>query len=356
MERPPSSEDDGDPRMAISEVAVLRPSKGQSLPPIRQVRSQQCSYTVRCQCLTTCQLQVVPQINAAIPPILTSSYPRQPCHSPAGFDQLSISGSSTPSPSRSQRLKSSPLLNHDPTAFRGQGWPTPEPSEGRPEYKLAVLPGPSKHSNSIYPPTESADRRMSLASGCASAEPLRGSPLLPSMSGFRSSPRNCLYEGEDPDHVTLPSLFGNSPGAPSTYSPRDRPSLHGSRRDTIQTYPPMFRDRDRPSPQNIPYTTLPYPQHRHASDSGQMPSNLDRSSTHATGHQQLNFEMVGDYPDHRNKKRRGNLPKAVTDILRSWFHDHISHPYPSEDEKQILMARTGLSISQVSLATRFGNA
>jgi len=38
MEYPPLSEDDGDPRMAISEVAVLRPSKAQVLPPIRQVR------------------------------------------------------------------------------------------------------------------------------------------------------------------------------------------------------------------------------------------------------------------------------------------------------------------------------
>lgn len=57
--------------------------------------------------------------------------------------------------------------------------------------------------------------------------------------------------------------------------------------------------------------------------------------------------MVGDYPDQRNKRRRGNLPKAVTDILRAWFHEHIQHPYPSEDEKQILMARTGLTISQV---------
>jgi len=38
MEYPPPSDDDGDPRMAISEVAVLRPSKAQVLPPIRQVR------------------------------------------------------------------------------------------------------------------------------------------------------------------------------------------------------------------------------------------------------------------------------------------------------------------------------
>lgn len=109
-------------------------------------------------------------------------------------------------------------------------------------------------------------------------------------------------------------------------------------------------DYDLPSPQSVSYTDYPYAPHRHASDAGPVHSGMDGSSTHGPGHQQLNFEMVGDYPDHRNKRRRGNLPKAVTDILRSWFHDHISHPYPSEDEKQMLMTRTGLSISQVSLA------
>jgi hypothetical protein len=98
-------------------------------------------------------------------------------------------------------------------------------------------------------------------------------------------------------------------------------------------------DYDLPSPQSVSYADYPYGQH-----------GTDGSSIHGSGRQQSNFEMVGDYPDNRNKRRRGNLPKAVTDILRSWFYDHISHPYPSEDEKQILMARTGLSISQVSPA------
>lgn len=52
--------------------------------------------------------------------------------------------------------------------------------------------------------------------------------------------------------------------------------------------------------------------------------------------------------EQRHKRRRGNLPKHVTDRLRQWFFDHISHPYPSEDEKQDLMAATGLTMNQVS--------
>ena len=62
----------------------------------------------------------------------------------------------------------------------------------------------------------------------------------------------------------------------------------------------------------------------------------------------MSFESMGDYGDGKTKKRRGNLPKHVTDILRIWFTDHLAHPYPTEDEKQALMQQTGLSISQVS--------
>ena len=62
----------------------------------------------------------------------------------------------------------------------------------------------------------------------------------------------------------------------------------------------------------------------------------------------LSFEAISDPGDGKQKRRRGNLPKAVTDTLRVWFTEHIAHPYPTEEEKQILMSQTGLTISQVS--------
>jgi hypothetical protein len=67
----------------------------------------------------------------------------------------------------------------------------------------------------------------------------------------------------------------------------------------------------------------------------------------ANGVPYSNFGTLGDAGDPRSKKRRGNLPKPVTDILRAWFHEHLDHPYPSEDDKQMLIARTGLTLSQV---------
>jgi hypothetical protein len=49
-----------------------------------------------------------------------------------------------------------------------------------------------------------------------------------------------------------------------------------------------------------------------------------------------------------SKRRRGNLPKAVTAILREWLSDHKKHPYPTEDEKDALASKTGLSLNQIS--------
>ncbi|KAJ5977108.1 hypothetical protein N7501_000450 [Penicillium viridicatum] len=65
-------------------------------------------------------------------------------------------------------------------------------------------------------------------------------------------------------------------------------------------------------------------------------------------YEQGNFGIMGDPIDPKTKRRPGDLPKPVTDILRDWFHQNLDDPYPSEEEKQMLMTRTGLSLSQVS--------
>lgn len=52
---------------------------------------------------------------------------------------------------------------------------------------------------------------------------------------------------------------------------------------------------------------------------------------------------------HSVRRRRGNLPKQVTEILRGWFQDHLDHPYPTDEDKQNLMAKTQLNMSQVTI-------
>ncbi|KAJ8662306.1 hypothetical protein O0I10_001999 [Lichtheimia ornata] len=48
------------------------------------------------------------------------------------------------------------------------------------------------------------------------------------------------------------------------------------------------------------------------------------------------------------RRRRGNLPKPVTAILKQWLMEHCSNPYPTEDEKNWLQRRTGLTLNQIS--------
>ena len=75
----------------------------------------------------------------------------------------------------------------------------------------------------------------------------------------------------------------------------------------------------------------------------------DRSSysNDGSGSYSLTYDGSSEQGDGKQKRRRGNLPKTVTDTLRVWFTEHIAHPYPTEEEKQILMSQTGLTISQV---------
>ncbi|CAI7646445.1 unnamed protein product [Penicillium crustosum] len=77
-------------------------------------------------------------------------------------------------------------------------------------------------------------------------------------------------------------------------------------------------------------------------------SNVEDKSPQMMGHGQGNSGIMGDPIDPKTMRRRGNLPKPITDILRTWLYEHLDHPYPSEEDKQMFMTRTGLSISQIS--------
>ncbi|ORZ06173.1 homeobox KN domain-domain-containing protein, partial [Lobosporangium transversale] len=48
------------------------------------------------------------------------------------------------------------------------------------------------------------------------------------------------------------------------------------------------------------------------------------------------------------RKRRGNLPKSVTSVLKSWLVQNAIHPYPTEEEKMRLSEATQLSMNQIS--------
>jgi len=56
--------------------------------------------------------------------------------------------------------------------------------------------------------------------------------------------------------------------------------------------------------------------------------------------------------NHHKKKRRA-LPKKAAESLSNWFFEHLNDPYPSEEEKSLLAAAGGLTITQVN--NWFGN-
>jgi len=67
----------------------------------------------------------------------------------------------------------------------------------------------------------------------------------------------------------------------------------------------------------------------------------------------VDFEMENTHTEEttsspNGKKRRGNLPKPATNLLKKWLFDHLYHPYPLEEEKAMLSSQTGLSLNQIS--------
>ncbi len=44
---------------------------------------------------------------------------------------------------------------------------------------------------------------------------------------------------------------------------------------------------------------------------------------------------------------KSKLPKKATDVLKTWFLNHIQNPYPSHEAKETLSKLTGLSKKQI---------
>ncbi|KAK8390699.1 hypothetical protein O3P69_010424 [Scylla paramamosain] len=59
-----------------------------------------------------------------------------------------------------------------------------------------------------------------------------------------------------------------------------------------------------------------------------------------------------DDASKKNQKKRGIFPKVATNILRAWLFQHLTHPYPSEDQKKQLAQDTGLTILQSRASSR----
>ncbi|KAJ4427689.1 hypothetical protein ANN_25338 [Periplaneta americana] len=54
-----------------------------------------------------------------------------------------------------------------------------------------------------------------------------------------------------------------------------------------------------------------------------------------------------------SKRKRRNFSKQASEILNEYFYSHLSNPYPSEEAKEELARKCGITVSQVS--NWFGN-
>ncbi|XP_069775373.1 pre-B-cell leukemia transcription factor 2-like isoform X3 [Narcine bancroftii] len=58
------------------------------------------------------------------------------------------------------------------------------------------------------------------------------------------------------------------------------------------------------------------------------------------------------------RRKRRNFSKQATEILNEYFYSHLSNPYPSEEAKEELAKKCGITVSQVSVSqvsNWFGN-
>ena len=212
---------------------------------------------------------------------------------------------------------------------------------------------PSSNSDSSGNP-EDFERRSSYVSeaSVASQSTLRqDSPVLPPVPSFNGLSRGGSPERTARERQTLPSIFGNGARSSSGAYRREQLSPPRSSHDLGYSYSHTNRDSSPPlqadcmSYSNVHSRDYPYTMGQYLERS---PFNSGSGNTLYP----LSFDSNGDY-DSKHKRRRGNLPKAVTDILRGWFADHLAHPYPTEEEKQMLMVQTGLAMSQVSQSDLF---
>ena len=275
---------------------------------------------------------------------------RQLRHCPTGPGQFPTARSLASSPRISSANRPPPAIEPSrQTQQSGHGRQRYNDYGTQPELQLPILPGPPTRNSDSSLSSSFSDRRTSLASVATTTTfpgTRRGSPVLPNLSRGRTPEHLTHPHGDASDPRGMPSLYGNRER--SAYG-REQAPLSGGLRRSVESYPS--------SSQTYPVAPVEPPYHpaygggtsHHLSYADRQPVDALYLRENGRNQRPVNFESA-EIDQHRNhKRRRGNLPKAVTDTLRQWFQEHVANPYPTEDEKQMLMDRTGLTISQVSL-------
>ena len=207
--------------------------------------------------------------------------------------------------------------------------------------RLPIHSGPvHRNSGSSSSSDLSSNRRTSNTSPSVS-------PVNPGQS---TNSKVTTSERQRPVKIEAPPTAGLPPALSSPYSPYVKQEQHPSRYSTY--------GYDQPQPCHT--NGFSYPQSMPTTPSGpvfkvEAPPYSAYSAPHGVSgypgsHAQPLYIDNFQPPDEerRSKKRRGNLPKWQTDLMRAWYNDHLDNPYPTEEEKHMIMRQTGLTLEQVS--------
>uniref|UniRef100_A0A3Q1GHQ0 Meis homeobox 2b n=1 Tax=Acanthochromis polyacanthus TaxID=80966 RepID=A0A3Q1GHQ0_9TELE len=124
----------------------------------------------------------------------------------------------------------------------------------------------------------------------------------------------------------------------------DYDDLSGSSTNLADHNPASWRDMD--DTHSTPSVGTPGPSSGgHVSQSGDNISELGEAIDNSLASPGTGDE---DDQDKKRQKKRGIFPKVATNIMRAWLFQHLTHPYPSEEQKKQLAQDTGLTILQVN--------
>ncbi|KAJ9610049.1 uncharacterized protein PV06_06573 [Exophiala oligosperma] len=276
--------------------------------------------------------QQLPSIREVIPPprgnTLESNAQEVPSSRPMAVSYLS----SQPTTGMSVAAVPAPAQPHSsPLAY---------PADNSSHIQMNGLPPSLQLQTPARTPAEYSSP-WSTSSTYTDPVPMSAGPTVPAQFGMAqpmipSDTQESVY----PSAYSIPRQAHESP---DTYQRWRTPEVHS----TPRYNPYMAMDR---SYQSVDFNRYgqPYDQYRSPIEYAGGYRSVDTSPYHVKYGQLLSYPMMG-YPSHAGgRRRRGNLPKPITDILRLWLQDHLDHPYPSDEQKQVFIQRTGLTISQIS--------
>lgn len=255
--------------------------------------------------------QAIPEIRSTNPGSRNySDYPRELHHDPSGPSRYPTTPSLGPSPPNSRSRF--PPSGRSPPGPRSSNGHLGDYYDTQSEMQLPMHSGPpSRNSGSPASSSYSDSRNIGPSNGIPRA---------------RSPERGPTVNGKPPERGSLPPIYTLTQSSGSNI-PSQLPPMNSSVR----------------GPSGNPYSQPLPPQHTHVDPRYPYGGYATQSADpHGRTGRSVEFQNV-EVGEKSNKKRRGNLPKQTTDILRAWLHDHLDHAYPNEEQKQQLIRETGLS-------------